>query len=55
MGSVNGKRVADAEKIKAMGRMAGRIAHDFNNILGAIEGYASLLLGTMPTGDPMGM
>jgi signal transduction histidine kinase len=32
----------------ALGRLAGSLAHDLNNILGAIEGYATLLLNAMP-------
>jgi len=30
--------------MEAIGRVAGGIAHDFNNVLGAINGYAELLL-----------
>ena len=32
-----------AEKMDALGKMTGGICHDFNNILGVISGYASLL------------
>nr|WP_298682188.1 PAS domain-containing sensor histidine kinase [uncultured Dongia sp.] len=32
-----------ADKMSAIGRVAGGVAHDFNNILAAISGFASLL------------
>ncbi|HAH31436.1 MAG TPA: hypothetical protein DCL44_03875 [Elusimicrobia bacterium] len=32
-------------KMEALGRLACKVAHDFNNILGVIEGYATLAIG----------
>ncbi|CAH2599381.1 Histidine kinase [Rhodovastum atsumiense] len=38
------QRLAQAQKMQALGQLAGGIAHDFNNVLQAIEGGASLIL-----------
>jgi PAS domain S-box-containing protein len=45
-------RHRDAERLDALRRMAGGTAHDFNNILGAIIGYANLAIETI--GDAQG-
>ena len=37
------ERLAETEKLRALGEMAGGVAHDFNNLLGAILGRAQLL------------
>jgi len=47
------KRLAQAQKMEAIGTLAGGIAHDFNNILSAIMGYTELSLIDMPSDSPL--
>jgi two-component system cell cycle sensor histidine kinase/response regulator CckA len=45
-------RVAESDRMEAVGRLSGVIAHDFNNLLTAIQGYASLI-GTRVEGEDL--
>jgi two-component system, cell cycle sensor histidine kinase and response regulator CckA len=43
---------AQAQKMQAVGELAGGVAHDFNNVLQGIMGYADLLLVNHRPTDP---
>jgi PAS domain S-box-containing protein len=47
------QQLLHAQKMEAVGRLAGGVAHDFNNLLTALLGYANLLQDRLPTGDPL--
>ena len=46
-------RLQRAEKMEALGTLAGGVAHDLNNILSGIVGYPDLLLMEVPESSPM--
>jgi PAS domain S-box-containing protein len=47
------EELALSQKLQAVGRLAGGVAHDFNNILGVVQGYSEYLVETLAPTDPL--
>jgi signal transduction histidine kinase/ActR/RegA family two-component response regulator len=47
------ERLHHAQRLEAVGRLAGGVAHDFNNLLSVVLGYSLTLIAELPPESPL--